>query len=280
MSGALLRRASTHGRTQNKEKILKKKRVVIMSDPHVGHRVGLTMPKRQSAIHGQKYLQIQRECWNYVDAKIKKLKPIDVLILNGDCIDGRGVRSGGTELIQPSVLKQADWCVEIIKHIGAKNIVIARGTDYHCSINGEDIEDYIAKEVGAKVGDHEFVDINGLVFDIKHHLGNTSIPHGKGTAISREWLWNGIWAAHEAQPKADVIIRSHVHWCLHIGDPGEWLGIVTPALQAMGSKFGARQCSGFVDFGFIHFDIKSKEDFLWQAHKFRILSQKATVTKL
>ena len=102
-----------------------KKRVVIASDPHCGHRVGLTMPKYQSAICGEKYLKIQIECWNYVRNKINALRPIDILILNGDCIDGRGIKSGGTELICTSVLKQADMCIDFIKFVKAKKVIIS-----------------------------------------------------------------------------------------------------------------------------------------------------------
>lgn len=257
-----------------------KKRVLIVSDPHCGHRVGLTMPQFQSAICGDKYRKIQIECWNFVKRKIESLKPIHTLIVNGDSVDGRGKRSGGTEIIQPSVLKQADMFIEFIKWVKPKNIIMARGTDYHCSIDGEDVEDYIARLVGAKIGDHEFIDINGVVFDIKHHLGNTSVPHGRATAISRDWLWNRIWAMHDEQPRSDVIIRSHVHWCFQCGEPGEWLGIVTPALQAMGTKFGGRRCSQHIDYGFVHFDVNDKGEYIWQAHKERIKSQRATVTRL
>ena len=71
-------------------------RVVIGGDKHCGHRVGLTPPDWQSAILGRKYYNIQRELWKEFTGIMDYLKPIDVLMMNGDAIDGRGERSGGT----------------------------------------------------------------------------------------------------------------------------------------------------------------------------------------
>lgn len=259
----------------------KYKRVVVAGDLHCGHRVGLTPPIYQTAFKEKKstkYLKIRKECWGFVESEINELKPIDILALDGDLIDGPGGRSGGTELLTTSIKDQRDIAIEAIRFFDAPNIIIARGTAYHVSPDGQDAEDDIAEILGAKIGDHEFFDINGVVFDMKHHLGNTSIPHGKSTAISKEQLWNLIWADYEAQKRADVVLRAHNHYYSYNGDD-TWLGINLPALQAMGSKYGARRCSILVKFGFVHFDVYEDGSFTWTPHILRVKAQKATVTK-
>lgn len=262
------------------------KRVVVISDQHAGHRVGLTPPPFQTAIKGRKYYNIQRELWKKFSFIIDKLKPIDILMANGDCIDGRGSRSGGTELIEIDRRKQIDIAAYAINYCDAKKVVITRGTPYHTGVN-EDWEDQLQEKTKAsKIGDHEFYDVNGVIFDVKHNIGASSIPHGQFTPVARDRLWNLIWSEYEMQPKADILIRSHVHYFL--GAKGvDWDAFITPALQGMGSKFGAKICSGLIHWGLIWFDVYEKpigilNNRKWIMDKYivGIKSQKATVTKL
>jgi hypothetical protein len=167
-------------------------------------------------------------------------------------------------------------CIEIAS---APKIIMTYGTPYH-SGTGEDFENLVKDYVKAdKIGSHEWADVNGVIFDIKHKVGSSSIPHGRYTAIARENLWSMIWAERDEQPKSDIIIRSHVHHLGYVGN-GDFLGITTPALQAQGTKFGSRQCSGVVDFGLISFDIDSDGRYEWRPHLAKIIAQKAHAIKL
>jgi len=260
------------------------KRVVAFGDQHAGHRVGLTPPKWQTANQGKKYYKIQQELWNEFTYIIDKLQPIDVLIVNGDCIDGRGIRSGGTELIAVDRNKQVDMAAYAINYCKADKVVITRGTPYHTGIK-EDWEDQLLEKTKArKIGDHEFYNVNGVIFDVKHNIGGSSIPHGQFTPIARDRLWNFIWSEYKMQPKADILLRSHVHYFLELGGV-DWKGFILPALQGMGSKFGAKICSGLVHWGLIWIDVYNEP--IWSGKKWEmdkyivgIKSQKATVTKL
>ena len=77
------------------------KRIAVISDLHCGHVVGLTPPRWQSAVGlvGEKIAAMQKTLWDLYTEEMDAIKPIDVLIVNGDCIDGKGKRSGSTELI-------------------------------------------------------------------------------------------------------------------------------------------------------------------------------------
>jgi len=255
------------------------KRVVVIADLHCGHRVGLTPPKFQSAICGHKYHKIQIELWDKYCEILHKLKPIDVLLVNADCIDGRAERSGGVELIATSRKKQVDMAAECIKEAEADKIIMTRGTPYHTGYK-EDWEDMVADAVDAvKIGEHEWPEINGLIFDMKHKVGNTGVPHTKGTSINRDRLWNQLWAEREQQPKAKIFIRSHVHWFFATKDSDAEC-IYTPALQGMGSKYGARECSGTVDWGLIYFDIDIDGGYTWEHVLYRGRGERARTTVL
>jgi len=257
-------------------------RVLVGSDLHSGHIVGLTPPnwqlKRTGVHQRDKLTNLQSNLWQWWVDTCKKLQPIDLFIVNGDAIDGRGERSGSTELITADRNHQVDMATEAILKPRAKHIVMTYGTGYHTGYE-EDFETQIAKNVKAdKIGAHEWIDINGKIIDCKHHITSSSVPHGRHTAAAREHLWNILWHEHEEQPKADIIIRSHVHYFDYCGG-SDWLALTTPALQGMGTKYGSRACSGRVDFGVVCFDINSDGSYTWQPILAKIPLQKAQVLK-
>jgi hypothetical protein len=255
-----------------------KKRVCIIADLHCGHRAGLTPTTHHRPHSDDKFHKLQVELWGLFTSKIDAIKPIDILVVNGDAIDGRGVKSGSRELVEVDRNVQVKMATHAIEYAEAKHIVMTFGTGYHTG-HSDDKESLIAENVKAdKIGGHEFIEVNGLTFDCKHFIGNSQIPHGRGTPISREKLWNTIWAERENQPNSDVIIRSHVHHFDYIGT-SRYLGMTTPALQGMGSIYGARQCSGTVDWGFVWFDVWSREEYTWKAEVVEVESQRVQVLK-
>lgn len=258
------------------------KKVVVISDLHCGHVVGLTptqwQSKKTKARKHDKWVAIQSELYQTYLKTIRKQRPIDLLIVNGDCIDGKGQRSGGTEQITADRDEQCEMAKYCIRMAEARKIIMTYGTAYHAG-ESEDYEDQIARDVDAKIGAHDWIDVNGVIFDVKHHIGSSAIPHGRLTPIAREQLWNGIWSEYQEQPKADILIRSHVHYHAYCGGP-TWVGMTTPALQGMGSKFGARRMSGHVDWGFVVFEIASNGEYIWWPEVTRIKAQKARVVKV
>jgi hypothetical protein len=246
------------------------KRLVIISDLHCGHRAGLTPPgwqyqENQDDHERNNFGKAQREIWNFYSETIDSLKPIDIIICNGDAIDGKGERSGGTEQLESDRTKQVEIAAQCINYADAKAKIIIYGTQYHTG-KEEDFEKLLGEAVGAyKVGGHEWLDVNGLIFDFKHFISSSIIPHGRYTAIARDALWNKIWSMDDMQPNAEIIIRSHVHYHRYAGEPG-CLMMTTPALQGFGSKFGVRMCSGRVDVGFVHFDVEDDGGYSWRTH--------------
>ena len=267
-------------------------RLVILADLHCGHRTGLTPPAWQlrpsedAEPKRMKWVNIQQEHWAWFAREISRLKPIDHCIVNGDCIDGTGSRSGGTELITTDRNTQIDMCLKCLRHVGARDYVIIRGTPYHTG-EIEDLEDIIAGQLQCKIGDHDSIGVNGTTFDCKHWIGGSYVPHGRITAIEREKLWGAIWTDRGERPWADWVIRSHVHYCCgsfhlagHNGRKRLQWGMTTPALQAMGTRYGARRCSGTVDFGFVRFDVRKDEPCLPYIHYLDPETTKAMVTQL
>lgn len=243
------------------------RRILILADPHCGHMGGLTPPGFQFHPEDEdqvraKFALLQRAIWDWYSATVARLQPIDTLIVNGDSIDGKGDRSGGTEQITTDRRQQVRMAAAAIGEARARRVYLIRGTPYHTG-KEEDWEDVLAGEVGAAhIGDHDWFEFGGVTLDCKHKISSSIIPHGRYTALSRDALWNALWAERKLQPRAGIVIRSHVHYFVYCGDRDK-LAITTPCLQGW-SKFGVRQCSGTVDLGLIYIDIGEDGGFSWK----------------
>lgn len=235
------------------------KRGIVLSDLHSGHFVGLTPPEHQQGPARKQ----QHTYWTFFAQKVKQYAPYDFCVVNGDAIDGRGAKSCGVEQLTTNRQTQAEWAYQAIRltKSAKTQYLMTYGTDYHVG-EGEDFEKDIAIQLGCKIGAHEWLDVNGCIFDLKHHSGSSSVPHGRHTMVARERLWNHLWHDAGEQPRADVLIRSHVHYFNFCGGIG-WLAMTTPALQGLGTRYGARRCSGTVDFGFIVFEVEENGDYRW-----------------
>lgn len=241
--------------------------MVVLSDLHAGHEYGLTAPDYQRSGTGRvaKTGRFERALWEFYTKAIEALKPIHLLIVNGDAIEGKGEMSGGVELITPDRHDQAQMAADAINYADAATVRMIYGTRRHVG-KEEDFESVIIdklKAKDAKIQGHAFLRVNGCAVDIKHKVGSSAIPHGRFTAIARARLWNAVWhSEHERQPKADILIRSHVHYFGYCGG-ASWLGVTTPALT-FNSSFGIRECEGLVDVGFLVFDFDEGGGYSWR----------------
>lgn len=249
------------------------KRVLVISDLHCGHQTGITPPDYQyrmisnphtnSDHQHNRFAEIQNQVWTWYVESLEQLQPIDILLDVGDNIDGRGEKSGSTELIEVNQNRQCSMAVMALKLAKAKNIFMVYGTPYHSAPGYNDWEDGIAESMKAeRIESKLFVDINGVVFDLRHRASKSSIPHGQGTLLAKQKLWNTIWAELEMQPNADIVLRGHIHDYSFIGRQN-WMAISAPGLE-WSTKYGNRICDGIINVGLLYFDIESKDDFIWK----------------
>lgn len=268
------------------------KRVIVINDAHCGHRAGLTPPQWQynefeeSTTKRNKWAALQKELWNNFINLLERFKPFDVGLSVGDMIEGKAPRSGATELITADREEQIDMAVEVHRQVSMRanadfKWIGVFGTGYHTSgEGGEDWEAIMAERAGFhKIGSHEWVDVNGCIFDIKHHISSSIVPYGRFTAPARDRLWNMLWAEKEYQPKANVLLRGHVHYFTFCGD-SDWVAMTLPALQGMGTKYGARRCSGLVHWGLTVFDVADDGTYSWSVPIVRLVNQKAEAIKI
>ena len=157
--------------------------------------------------------------------------------------------------------KQTVYGLQTSSRTYFSNGFLSHNTRYHVG-KDEDFEQVLAERVNGSIQGHGFFDVNGCIFDVKHKVGSSSIPHGRMTALARARLWNTVWSQeHERQPKANIIQRSHVHYFNYAGGR-DWLAMTVPALS-YGTSYGIRECEGIVDIGMIVVDIDKAGGWRW-----------------
>ena len=178
----------------------------------------------------------------------------DVLLVNGDCIEGRQERQGGAELLTNDRNVQCNMAVKSIIEWNAKKVLMTFGTAYHTGSEAEDFEYTIANQLNAEIEGRLFFEIEGMTIDARHKVGVSSIPHGRATSLLRDIAWNIIKSGLNEEPRANIIIRSHVHYHLWVEQPDR-VAFTTPALQLSRGRYGSRECAGETHWGAIRLTI-------------------------
>jgi hypothetical protein len=224
------------------------KRGVVISDTHDGSIYGMLPPgfttfdgveKHQNV--GQKYLW---ECWLDFCARVKAWKP-DFCIANGDLIDGPQRKNFGSELTLHAPKDQCRSSIETLKYLRKATgpeckWYFTQGTPYHVGHWGE-AEESIAEAIGGtkywSVGVGElcrevlWLRCEGVVLEAAHHVGSASGFY-RLTGIDREMQWSAMAGKDDLKgiPKADFLIRSHLHNYVN-GEHASKQGLITPCWQ-------------------------------------------------
>ena len=114
--------------------------------------------------------------------------------------------------------------------------MFVRGSGYHVTLDATNFEEVLANRLNAvkyrgyggqgATDDYAFVEMYGKIFNFAHHIGFNKSPAYRTTALAREMA--GMHFEHDKLGRADFIIRSHVHYFVHIEFVNTH-GILTPA---------------------------------------------------
>lgn len=219
------------------------KRILVVSDLHVGSIYGLLPPKFTSSDGSdiqpniaQKYLW---QCWVDMAHSVGK---VDALVVNGDTIDGEQWRQRGTELCVNRLEDQTEAAVMCLRYLirEAKipKLYVVSGTPYHDSEAGRESEN-VAQRLGAEryqaLGPGRYcrdmldLEIEGCIINFSHGLPSSGALY-RAVSADREALWSAVAGKEGKAAKADCIVRSHVHYFCHIEHPSKH-AVVTPAWQ-------------------------------------------------
>lgn len=260
-------------------------RIAVVSDLHCGSRYGLTPPEWQPK-YGKGAPSLRKEArrratlWRWFKHHVNAHKPYDYLLVNGDCIDGANNRDDGIDRITTEIHEQQAMAVAALKTFEAGAIYMTQGTPSHETKAQARIT---ADLLGAKKIELEgHYDVNGLHIAMKHVIGGTSSPASRFTSLSNAQIKQSLWSIRGQQPRANLIIRSHIHRCCSATEPDvNWQGWTTPALQGLGSTYAVVKMDSLpCSYGFLIVDVVDKHHWSVTAEIASLSMQAAEVTKL
>jgi hypothetical protein len=204
------------------------KRGIVVSDIHSGSIYGLQPPKFETFSSvtveqnvGQQFLW---QCWLDFAKRVKEFKP-NFVIVNGDVVDGPQKKNQGTELalIAPGdQVRAAIETLDVLRKAAPKaKFYFTQGTPYHVGEWGDheeaiagalDATPYLSVGTGKLCREVLWLAMEGVILEAAHHIsGGTGFY--RLTSLDREAQWSAISAkdATKGIPKADLLIRSHVH---------------------------------------------------------------------
>jgi len=209
--------------------------VLVLSDLHTGGAFGLMPPETTlstGSVHqlnvGQQYLW---HCWT--DMLDKLPERIDLLIINGDAVDGPNKAEAGRGVNEPDPLWQAKHAAKMLKYQlvdKSAQIVMTTGSKYHVGY-GNETEIHLASLLNVDPPEtwihkeHE----GKFYLDIAHRqsFGKRSRTASLETEIG--YLLERKARARELLPEQTILIRSHTHSGYRSVDEQGILAITTPS---------------------------------------------------
>lgn len=222
--------------------------LVVFSDIHVGCAVGLCPPDGALLDDGGRYMpsDLQRKLWRYWEIFWDEFVPEATrgepyaVVFNGDALDGvhhRSVTQWAQNLeVQRRVAEQV--LSPVVRR--AERYYHIRGTEAHVGSSAQD-EEALARSLGAvpnEVGQHArydlWIEVNGCLGHLLHHIGTTGSQSYEATAVHKELVESFTEAGRWGHQPPDFIVRSHRHRYMMTTmstDRGPCAAVVTPAWQ-------------------------------------------------
>ncbi len=204
----------------------KAKRGVLISDLHVGSRVGLSHPDYGPSKGGCQHIRdLLWKHWKECSGGAWH-KP-DFLVVNGEATDGQGRRSGGSEQWTTDIQEQVTCAVELVKMWDAKKVYVIRGSGYHVEVGqtGMCADELFAKEIGAtKAGQRSCSamdmtsTVGGVTFHFAHIVGFSQNFAYRGTPLNVELLHAALHGEIDdngTKRKVQILVRGHAHYYWH-----------------------------------------------------------------
>ncbi len=220
----------------------KAKRGVLISDLHVGSRVGLSHPDYGPKRDG--YEHIRDLLWSkWKEYSGGEWHRPDFMVINGESVDGQDKRRGGSEQWSTDITEQIACSVELVKMWDAKKVYVVQGSGYHVNIGetGMCADELFAQEIGAcKIGprllsamDFTFT-VSGVTFHCCHVVGFSQNFAYRGTPLHVEMLHSALHGDIDdagKKLKIQVVVRGHAHYFWH-SESAHSHGFILPCWQA------------------------------------------------
>jgi hypothetical protein len=188
----------------------------------------------------------------------------DVLLLNGDLIDGKNYKDSGLGVWTTDMHLQAAALADLVKMLKPRQIIATSGSPYHTDRNPNMDRIAVEKCGGTFKGGFASVNFDGLRVYAQHKVSVSKIWQYRTTSIAR-----ALVMATLNEPEYghyNILLKSHAHYFTYAGFSSS-IGMVLPCWKAY-DAFGDTN----VEFanpalGYVRFDFDGK-DYTFDHHIF------------
>jgi predicted phosphodiesterase len=221
------------------------KRILLLSDLHVGSAYGMwpagmvEEDDQHNMITDLPQNPINLAIGAHWDNKmlpVIRKRPPDVVLWNGDVIEGPQDSEGGRGLITRSVDLQCDGTIKIIQTVrdAAPEAVFyfTAGTKYHQKGNGESADKSIAKHFKSDFGNELVVEECGIRMFCRHMISSSSSTwQYEATAPARDHLLLYLNKSEDKYGPIDIAVFSHRHRMVGVQYSSGY-ALITPGWQS------------------------------------------------
>lgn len=240
------------------------KKVLAISDTHCGAVSGLLPPNyynKDRDIHLQQ-TRVQEFLWDFWKAMCSEVGHVDIVICNGDIIDGCNRHSQGKDVLISDIMVQCDIACQLLHMIDADKFIFTQGSGYHVNDNPS-ADEMICKMMGGEwyswFGD---ILIDNIRINIQHETSFSKDPSGRFNSQRKD--------ANQLKlqgDESDIYIRSHTHYFAYSGDSNS-MTVVTPCWKGM-DGFVSKKSQMRPDNGYVLFNIEGS-NYSWDYNIFKI----------
>lgn len=211
------------------------KSLVVYSDIHIGSKRSVCSNDPESQDY--KPNPFQKTLWSIWNETIDEITQRPRFkVINGEPFDGVNSKSNGRGQWTVSMEQQINEAEKLLKLIKGDEFVFVQGSGYHVDEKGTNYENILAKTLNARKYSTWFNDefsedfcqirLNGVLFNITHHIGFARWAAYRTTALAREMA--ALHFMKQSLGDIGVMVRSHVHYWVHI-EFTHTHGFTTPA---------------------------------------------------
>lgn len=252
-----------------------KKRVLVIGDTHIGADVGLSteeivLSSRNRISANEVQLALLKEFYDMID----EVGTVDILVLNGDLVEGTNYYSEGVGSLTTCMDTQAKVAYELLSQIKCRRIVGCSGTGYHVKKN-PNLDRRIIEDLGGVCMDEVGLNIGQTRFYANHR---TSVRMNQWEARPQSVAKDILMAELNAMDfgRFDIICKSHAHYYIGL-DNGNSVGFVCPCFKGR-DEFAKRSVNPFAfnpAIGYLMFDIGDNGNFTWSRSVKRLTGNNA-----
>jgi hypothetical protein len=211
--------------------------IVVVSDLHVGSHVGLCPPKVETENGSWEAGRAQRELWDCWKTVAREWHAPDILVCNGDAIEGQARKQSGTVCWTNDLNTQVRAAAACLELFHARRICLVNGSGYHVDAAGKSLETWLGALLGAEkvrgeyASDELVLRIHNRSLHFAHHI-QVGTGWYRSTPLARELVFALLNETSKLNRghKADIVVRSHVHYYVHVEFERQH-GIITPCWQ-------------------------------------------------